>query len=125
MTATQLRYRRYLKQTRSTFAIAEFFGEYPQFTDCEFTFTLRSVTIFAKEPSADLADPVWPGLNPAHAIVNTKRMTPNANDDRCRFTASNNDLLGFDCPADVVLWRAADRLENSPLRTASLLQKAF
>jgi hypothetical protein len=56
MTATQLRYRRYLKQTRSTFAIAEFFWEYPQFADCEFTFTGRSVTIFAKEPNADLAD---------------------------------------------------------------------
>jgi hypothetical protein len=31
MTATQLRYRRYLKQTRPTLAIAEFFREYPQF----------------------------------------------------------------------------------------------
>jgi hypothetical protein len=56
MTATQLRYRRYLKQTRSTLAIAEVFREYPQFADCEFTFTGRSVTIFAKEPNADLAD---------------------------------------------------------------------
>jgi hypothetical protein len=56
MTATQLRYRRYLKQTGSTLAIAEFFREYPQFTDCEFTFTGRSVTIFTKEPTADLAD---------------------------------------------------------------------
>ena len=56
MTATQLRYRRYLKQTRSTLAIAEFFREYPQFIDCEFTFTGRSITIFAKEPDADLAD---------------------------------------------------------------------
>ena len=56
MTATQLRYRRYLKQTRSTLAIAAFFREYPQFTDCEFTFTGRSVTIFANEPNADLAD---------------------------------------------------------------------
>jgi hypothetical protein len=56
MTATQLRYRRYLKQTRSTLAIAEFFREYPQFTDCEFTFTGRSVTIFSNEPNADLAD---------------------------------------------------------------------
>ena len=56
MTATQLRYRHYLKQTRSTLAIAEFFREYPQFSDCEFTFTDRSVTIFAKEPNADLAD---------------------------------------------------------------------
>ena len=56
MTATQLRYRRYLKQTRSTLAITEFSREYPQFTDCEFTFTGRSVTIFAKEPNADLAD---------------------------------------------------------------------
>ena len=56
MTATQLRHRRYLKQTRSTLAIAEFFREYPQFTDCEFTFTGRSVAIFAKEPNADLAD---------------------------------------------------------------------
>ena len=45
MTATQLRYRRYLKQTRSTLAIAELFREYPQFTDCEFTFTARSVTL--------------------------------------------------------------------------------
>jgi hypothetical protein len=56
MTATQLRYRRYLKQTRSTRAIAAFFREYPQFRDCEFTFTDRSVTIFAKQPNADLAD---------------------------------------------------------------------
>ena len=56
MTATQLRDRRYLKQTRSTLAIAAFFREYPQFNDCEFTFTGRSVTIFANEPSADLAD---------------------------------------------------------------------
>ena len=48
--------RRYLKQTRATLAIAEFFREYPQFTDCEFTFTSRSVTIFAKEPNANLAD---------------------------------------------------------------------
>ena len=56
MTATQLRYRRYLKQTRSTLAIAAFFREYPQFNDCEFTFTGRSVTIFANEPNADLAD---------------------------------------------------------------------
>jgi hypothetical protein len=56
MTATQLRYRRYLKQTRSTLAIAEFFRDYSQFTNCEFTFTGRSVTIFAKELNADLAD---------------------------------------------------------------------
>jgi hypothetical protein len=56
MTAIQLRYRRHLKQTRSTLAIAEFFREYPQFTDCEFAFTSRSVTIFAKKPNADLAD---------------------------------------------------------------------
>jgi hypothetical protein len=56
MTASQLRYRRYLKQTRSTLAIAAFFREYPQFNDCEFTFTARSVTIFANEPNADLAD---------------------------------------------------------------------
>jgi hypothetical protein len=56
MTATQVRYRRYLKQTRSTLAIAEFLREYPQFTECEFTFTDRSVTIFAKEPNADLED---------------------------------------------------------------------
>jgi hypothetical protein len=56
MTATQLRYRRYLKQRRSTLAIAEFSREHPQFTDCEFTFTGRSATIFAKEPNADLAD---------------------------------------------------------------------
>ena len=51
-----MRHRRYLKQTRSTLAIAEFFREYPQFTDCEFIFTDRSVTIFAKEPKPDLAD---------------------------------------------------------------------
>ena len=56
MTATHLRYRRYLKQTRSTLAIAEFFRECPQFADCEFTFTDRSVTIFANEPNADLED---------------------------------------------------------------------
>jgi hypothetical protein len=56
MTATQLRHRRYLKQTRSTLAIAEFFREYPQFADCEFTFTGRSVTIFVKETNVDLAD---------------------------------------------------------------------
>jgi hypothetical protein len=56
MTATQLRYRRYLKQTRVTLAIAEFFRECPRFRDCEFTFTDRSVTIFAKEPNAHLAD---------------------------------------------------------------------
>jgi hypothetical protein len=56
MTATQLRYRRYLKQTHSTLAIAVFFREYPQFADCEFTFTDRSVTIFANEPNADLGD---------------------------------------------------------------------
>ena len=56
MTATQLRYRRYLKQTRSILAIAEFFRKHPHFTDREFTFTGRSVTIFAKEPNADLAD---------------------------------------------------------------------
>jgi hypothetical protein len=56
MTATQLRCRRYLKQTRSTLAIAEFFREYPQFTDCEFTFTGRSVAIFAKEPKLGIAD---------------------------------------------------------------------
>jgi hypothetical protein len=56
MTATQLRHRRYLKQTRSTLGIAEFFWEYPQFTNCEFTLTARSVTIFAREPNADLAD---------------------------------------------------------------------
>ena len=55
MTATQLRYRRYLKQTRSALTIAEIFREYPQFMDCEFTFTERSLTIFAKEPNADLA----------------------------------------------------------------------
>ena len=53
MTATQLRY---LKQTRSTLAIAEFFRAYPQFTDCEFTFTDRSVMIFARQPNAHLAD---------------------------------------------------------------------
>jgi hypothetical protein len=46
MTATQLRYRRYLKQTRSALAIAKIFREYPQFIDYEFTFTDRSVTIF-------------------------------------------------------------------------------
>jgi hypothetical protein len=56
MTATQLRYRRYLKRARSTLAIAEFFREHSQFADCEFTFTGRSVTIFAKEPNAGLAD---------------------------------------------------------------------
>ena len=56
MTATHLRYRRYLKQTRSTLAIAEFLREYPQFIYCEFTFTDRSVTIFAKAPNADLED---------------------------------------------------------------------
>ena len=56
MTAIQLRYGRYLKQTRSTLTIAAFFREYPQFTDCEFAFTERSVTIFAKEPNADLED---------------------------------------------------------------------
>jgi hypothetical protein len=56
MIATRLRYRRYLRQTRSTLAIAEFFREYPQFADCEFSFTDRSVTIFANEPNADLAD---------------------------------------------------------------------
>ena len=56
MTATQLRYRRYFKQTHSTLAIAAFFREYPQFTDCEFAFNDRSVTIFAKAPNADLAD---------------------------------------------------------------------
>ena len=56
MTATQLRYRRYLKQTRSTLAIAAFLREYPQFNDCEFTFTGRSVTIFANESNADLED---------------------------------------------------------------------
>jgi hypothetical protein len=55
MTASQLRYRRYLKQTRSTLAIAEFFQEYPQFSS-EFTFDNRSVTIFANEPNSDLAD---------------------------------------------------------------------
>ena len=56
MTATQLRYRRYLKQTHSTLAIAEFFREYPPFTACQFTLTGRSVAIFANEPNADLAD---------------------------------------------------------------------
>ena len=56
MTATQLRYRRYLKQTRSALTIAEIFREYPQFIDYEFAFTERSVTIFTKEPNADLAD---------------------------------------------------------------------
>ena len=56
MTPTQLRHRRYFKQTRSTLAIAAFFREYPQFIDCEFTFTDRSVTIFAKAPNADLED---------------------------------------------------------------------
>jgi hypothetical protein len=56
MTATESRHRRYLKQTRSTLAVAEFFREHAQFTDCEFTFTGRSVTIFAKEPNADLAE---------------------------------------------------------------------
>jgi hypothetical protein len=56
MTTTQLRHRRYLKQTPSTLAIAEFFREYAQFRDCEFTFTGRSVTIFAEESNADLAD---------------------------------------------------------------------
>ena len=56
MTATQLRYRRYLKQTRSALTIAEIFREYPQFNDCEFTFTGRSVTIFANEANADLTD---------------------------------------------------------------------
>ena len=56
MRATRLRYRRYLKQTQSTLAIAEFYREYPQFTDCEFTFTSRAVAIFAKEPNADLAN---------------------------------------------------------------------
>jgi hypothetical protein len=46
MTATHLRYRRYLNRTRSTDAITEFFREYPQFSDCEFncsgTQTLRN-----------------------------------------------------------------------------------
>jgi hypothetical protein len=56
MTATQLRYRRHLKQTRSTVAIAAFLREYPQFSACEFTFTGRAVTIFANEPDADLED---------------------------------------------------------------------
>jgi hypothetical protein len=92
MTATELRYWRYLKQSHSTLAIAEFFREYPQFTGCEFAFAGRSVTIFAKEPNADLADPVWLGLNPAHAIANTKRMRSSASDDLCRFTASNHYL---------------------------------
>jgi hypothetical protein len=55
MTATQFRYRSYLMQARSTLAIAEFFREYPQFSACEFTLTGHSVTIFAKEPNADLA----------------------------------------------------------------------
>src|SRR5271169_5994167 len=49
MTATQLRNRRYLEQKLSTHAIAEFFRKHPEFADCEFTFTSRSVTIFAKE----------------------------------------------------------------------------
>jgi hypothetical protein len=56
MTATQLRYRRYLEQKLSTLAIAEFFRKHPQFADCEFAFTSRSVTIFANDPNADLAD---------------------------------------------------------------------
>jgi hypothetical protein len=56
MTATHLRYRRYLSRTSSTYAIAEFFREYPQFSDCEFNFCGNSVTIFAKHPKADLAD---------------------------------------------------------------------
>ena len=56
MTATKLHYRRYLKQTGPTLAIAQFFRAYPQFNGCEFTFTGRSVTIFANEPNADLAD---------------------------------------------------------------------
>ena len=55
MTATQLRYRRYLKQTRATLAIAEFFRERPQLTDCEFTLSGGSVTIFTKEPDVVLA----------------------------------------------------------------------
>jgi hypothetical protein len=56
MTATQRRYRRYLEQKLSTLAIAEFFRKHPQFADCEFAFTSRLVTIFTKEPNADLAD---------------------------------------------------------------------
>jgi hypothetical protein len=83
------------------------------------------VTIFAKEPNADLADPVGLGLNPAHAIANTKRMRPSANDDLCRFTASNHDLLRFDYSAGVVLWRSADRLEKFPPRPASFPQEAY
>ena len=55
MTATHLRYRRYLNRTRSTYAIAEFFQKYPQFSDCEFNFSGKSVTIFAKHPKAYLA----------------------------------------------------------------------
>jgi hypothetical protein len=78
MTTTQLRYRRYLKQTRSTLAIAEFFREYPQFADCEFNFTDRSATIFAKEANADLEhicaiagfDPVVDGPDPAPRYLN-------------------------------------------------------
>jgi hypothetical protein len=54
------------------------------------------------------------GLNPMHAIANTKRMRPSADDDLCRFTASNYDLLRFDYSAGVVLWRSADRLEKFP-----------
>jgi hypothetical protein len=48
MTATPLRYRRYHNRTRSIYAIAEFFREYPRFSDCEFNFSGNSVTIFAK-----------------------------------------------------------------------------
>jgi hypothetical protein len=78
MTATQLRYRRCLKQTRPTLAIAEFFRQYPQFVACEFTCTGRSVTIFAKEPSSDLEviceaagfDLVVDGPDPAPRYLN-------------------------------------------------------
>jgi hypothetical protein len=56
MAATQLRYRRYLERKLSTLAIAEFLRKHPQFADCEFEFTRRSFTIFAKKPNADLAD---------------------------------------------------------------------
>jgi hypothetical protein len=78
MTATQLRYRRYLKRARTTLAIAEFFREHSQFADCELTFTGRSVTIFAKEPNANLAgicevagfDLVVDGPDPAPRYLN-------------------------------------------------------
>jgi hypothetical protein len=85
---------------------------------------LQSCRRWVAPAMTDESHPVGLGLNSAHAIADTKRMRSSANDDLCRFTASNHCLLRNDSSASVVLGRSADRLEKIPTRPASFPQEA-